>query len=507
MPGVLGVLVVDHAVIHKEFCNMIHRNIIKRTPLFIIALFALASAAAFAAEASKQDVLAERIDSIIAQSRQSACKWSIEVVSLDTGTTLYEKNARLSLVPASNTKLFTTAAALHYLGPDFTIKTSFYFDGKLDENGTLNGDLVVYGRGDPNISGRFADRPTRIFEEIVNSLLSLGLREVRGDIIGDDSYFDSQYYGPWPDTDANRWYAARVSALSFNDNCIDIRVSPSTPGLRANISKSPWTSYVKVINRATTTNRKQNSVWFTPAADGNIVINGQIWTGRQVEVLYVPVQNPALYSATVFKETLERSEVPVSGKARVLRPNEMSVAHRDGAVLVAEYESLPLSEMIKVVNKRSQNLHAELLLKQIGRKAGFGGSFQGGAKAIDQFLLEMELYPVDIQDGSGLCRTNRASAHSIVQLLKYMDSSAWAEVYRDSLAVAGVDNSVRSMAGIAPNGNLVGKTGSLNKVVAFSGYATGRTERLAFSIIANNFNDAYRVKEARNKICRELARY
>ncbi|GAB4330965.1 MAG: D-alanyl-D-alanine carboxypeptidase/D-alanyl-D-alanine-endopeptidase [Candidatus Abyssubacteria bacterium] len=478
----------------------------KRMVIFTIAPLILVSAVCFA-EASKQDILAERIDSIIAQSRQGACTWSIEVVSLDTGKTLYEKNARLSIVPASNTKLFTTAAALHYLGPDFTIKTSFYFDGALDENGTLNGDLVIYGRGDPNISGRFTNRPTQIFEEIANSLVSLGLRTVGGDVIGDDSYFDSRYYGPWPDTDSNRWYAARVSALSFNDNCLDIRVSPSTPGLRANISKSPWTSYVKVVNRATTTNRRKNSVWFTPTSDGKVVIHGQIWTGRQVETLYVPVDNPTLYTTTVFKETLERSDVRINGKARVLRPNEMSVAHRDDAALVAEYESPPLSEMIKIVNKRSQNLHAELLLKQIGRAAGFGGSFEGGVKAVERFLLESDLYPIDIKDGSGLCRSNRASAHSIVQLLKHMDSTKWAEVYRDSLAVAGVDNSLRSMAGTVPNGSVVGKTGSLKKVIAFSGYATGKTERLAFSIIANDFEESYRVREARDRICRELARY
>jgi D-alanyl-D-alanine carboxypeptidase/D-alanyl-D-alanine-endopeptidase (penicillin-binding protein 4) len=476
------------------------------------AVFVLAvSAVATGESVSKKEALARRIDSILAKANADEATWAVEVVSLDTGETLYEKNAHALLIPASNMKLFTTAAALDCLGPDFTTKTSFYFDGGLGEDGALDGNLIIYGRGDPNISGRFTGKPTTIFEQIASSLKSLDLREVCGDIVGDDSYFDSEYYGPWPQDESCKWYAARVSALSFNDNCIDIYVWPgASPGARAKVAKSPQTSFVRVINKASTTSHRSNSAWASPVADGTaILVGGSIWSRKKEEVLYFPVESPPLYAATVFKETLEREGVSVEGKARTLGADRKS-AVPPGAVPVVEHGSLPLSEMIKVVNKRSQNLHAELILKLVGLRAGEGPTFDGGAKAVRDFATKAGVNPgsVIINDGSGLSRMNRASAHSIVQLLKFMDASKWSDAFRDSLAIPGVDNSVRTMSRAVPTGKVVGKTGSLKNVLAFSGYATAKSERLAFSIIVNGFEgDSSRIREARDRICRELARY
>ncbi len=474
--------------------------------------FVLAVSAVAAGESvSKKDVLAGRIDAIVAEANADEATWAIEVVSLDTGETLYAKNARALLVPASNMKLFTTAAALERLGPDFTTKTSFYFDGTLGEDGALDGNVIIYGRGDPNISGRFTDKPTSIFEQVAASLKALGLREVRGNIVGDDSYFDSEYYGPWPEDESCKWYAARVSALSFNDNCVDIYVWPgASPGAKAKVAKSPKTSFVRVINRASTTSHRSNSAWISPVGDGTaVLVGGSIWSRKKEEVLYFPVESPPLYAATVFRETLEREGVKVAGKARTLGADHKS-AVPPGAVPVVEHESLPLSEMIKVVNKRSQNLHAELLLKQVGLQAGEGPTFDGGAKAVRHFATRAGVRPdsVIINDGSGLSRTNRASADSIVQLLTFMDASKWSDAFRDSLAIPGVDNSLRTMSRAVPAGKVVGKTGSLKNVLAFSGYATAKSERLAFSIIVNGFEgDSSRIREARDRICRELARY
>ena len=475
-------------------------------------LFVLIVSPVVAGEVVSRDALRSRIDSILKQANADRCKWALEVVSLDTGETLYERNADLPLTPASNTKLFTTAAALRYLGPDFTVKTSFYFDGDVDGNGILHGNLIIYGRGDPNISGRFSNNPTSVFEQIADSLKTLGLREVSGDVVGDDSCFDSQYYGPWLREESGNWYAARVSALSFNDNCMNICVSPgAAPGTRANVSKYPKTSYGQVINRASTTSSRKNGVWATCGGDESdesaIIVNGKIWTGRREEVVCLPVAEPTLYAATVFKETLEHKGIRITGKVRVLDPGEKS-AVSPGMTPIFEHESLPLSEMIKVVNKRSQNLHAELLLKQVGLKAGLQPSFDGGARAVDLFLREVGVPPesVSLHDGSGLCRSNRVTVHSIIQLLKFMDESKWRDAYRDSLAVAGIDNSLRSMYGM--RSKVIGKTGSLDGVSAFSGYVNGETERLAISMIVNGYKGGgYRVKQVRDKICKELAQY
>jgi D-alanyl-D-alanine carboxypeptidase/D-alanyl-D-alanine-endopeptidase (penicillin-binding protein 4) len=166
--------------------------------------------------------------------------------------------------------------------------------------------------------------------------------------------------------------------------------------------------------------------------------------------------------------------------------------------------------MIKVVNKRSQNLHAELILKQIGLHSGFGPTFEGGASAVEDFVdaAEIDRDSVIIYDGSGLSTQNRASAHSFVQLLRFMETSVWSEPFRESLAVVGTDRTLRSLAPVVPRGSILAKTGSLKNAISLSGYANGKTERLAFSIIANDFKgDQFQIKQVRNKICKELVNY
>ncbi len=485
----------------------------RRLLLFAICLLLclVAAPSALGEDTVSAKVLGKRIDEILEKHGPDASKWAIEVVSLDSGKVLYGRNAESAMIPASNVKLFTAAAALFYLGPDFTTRTSVCFGGELGDGGVLNGDLILYGRGDPNISGRFTDSPTAIFEEFAGSLKALGLREVRGDVVGDDSYFDSEYFGPWPEKDSRKWYAARVSALSFNDNCIDIYLWPGqSAGARAKVACSPATSYARLVNRATTTNRKHNSVWVSPGTnDSTIVVGGSVWSGKKEQILYYAVDSPALYAATVFKETLEREGIPVSGKARGLAsPGRSAVP--PGAVAVVEHESQPLSEMIKVVNKRSQNLHAELILKQLGLHAGNGPTFEGGIEAVRKFLAKAGINSeaVQIYDGSGLSRSNRASAHAIVELLKFMDQSKWRDVFRESLAVAGVDDSLKSMSkSVAPEA-IRGKTGSLKGVLAFSGYADGTWERLAFAIVVNDGEGKpYELRQIRDRICKELAEF
>ncbi len=487
-----------------------------RRPIFVVItlcllLVFLLFPANAADEYSKKETLVRRIDSILNRTATGGTV-AVEVVSLDTGETLYSRNANASMIPASNMKLFTTAAALQYLGPDFKTITSIYLNGKLGQDGVLDGDLIIYGRGDPNISGRFSDGDTTsIFKEMVESLKAKGLQKVNGSIIGDDSYFDAEYYGPWLPEESHKWYAAKVSALSFNDNCIDIYVTPGpAPGKRAKVGQSPWTSYMRIRNRTSTTTSRNNSVWVSPHPDPSIIlVGGRIWHRKKGELLWFPVESPPLYAATVFKETLERAGVRVSGKPQALGSDHKSVVPA-GAMPVIEHESLPLSELVKVVNKRSQNLHAELLLKHVGLNQGLGPTFSGGTRAIRNFLKTagIDTNAVVIYDGSGLCRSNRATAHSIVRLLKYMDAGQSRDVFRDSLAVVGADESLRTMRWIVPAQKVRAKTGSLKNVLSLSGYADGKSERLAFSFIANDFEQGSQgAKEARDRICAELVKY
>jgi D-alanyl-D-alanine carboxypeptidase/D-alanyl-D-alanine-endopeptidase (penicillin-binding protein 4) len=485
------------------------RKAVLATALFLVVVLSLTTASA--ENSLSYQKLADRIDAFLGHAESGKCTIAAKVVSLKTGEVVYERNGRRLMIPASNTKLFTTTAALHYLKPDFTVKTSFCFDGDLDEQGVLHGDLIIYGRGDPNISGRFTDRPAEIFERVAETLQSLGLREVNGDIIGDDSYFDARYYGPWPANDANKWYAARVSALSFNDNCIDICVTPAdSPGEKPKIAQSPPTSYANVVNKAYTTSKRNNSVWAATGGDGSEVqVRGKIWTGKSEEILNFPVETPALYTATVFKETLERKGVQVCGRARELE-DEIGSAVPAGTVPVVDWQSYPLSEMIKVINKRSQNLHAELLLKQVGLQAGRGASFEGGTRAVHEFArsIGIPLEQIELHDGSGLCRSNQVTVEAIVRLLQYMDNGIYKKVFRESLATVGEDESLQALSNLVPPGTVIGKTGSLSGVFAFSGYADGKSDRFAFSIIANNLpNGSYAMKQARDRICRELVNF
>jgi D-alanyl-D-alanine carboxypeptidase/D-alanyl-D-alanine-endopeptidase (penicillin-binding protein 4) len=477
----------------------------------VLLLLMLSPPMVQAKDAQEKPSLAQRIESILKLEKANGGTWAVEVAALDTGETLCDMNSRRAMLAASNMKLFTTAAALHFLGPDFKMKTSFYFTAKPDAKGTLDGDIIIYGRGDPNISARFQDSPTSIFEDIARELKARGLRKVTGDIIGDDSFFDAQYYGPWLPGEKHKWYAARVSALSFNDNCIDVYVRPGrAPGAKASVQYLPKTTYARVVKKVSTSSRKGDAPWLSPLNGGrNVLVGGKIWTGKGVEELWYPVESPPLYAATVFREVLELEGIKVVGKARAIGPDHKT-AVPSGAEPAYEHVSLPLSEMIKVVNKRSQNLHAELLLKHIGLKTGHGPSFKGGLRAIRDFLKEVGLEEDSLRfmDGSGLSRDNRASAYSIVRLLKYMAESEHAECFSDSLAISGVDKSLRGMNWIAPEGKIHAKTGWLKNTLALSGYVDGKTRRLAFSIIVNDYTaDTARIRRARDRICAEIAKY
>lgn len=449
-------------------------------------------------------------------------RWSVMVVSLDRGDTLFNHAGAEALTPASGLKLFTTAAALYYLGPHFRYNTFLLTDGTI-ESGVLNGDLVVYGTGDPTFSGRFGRRD-RIWLAFADTLKALGVREIRGAVVGDASYFAGAGNGRgWQESYINASYAAPSSALSYAENIATLQIKPGPVGGRPAVSLVDAEEGIVVINEATTVARGRSWINATRTAyDGPIVVRGQISRGTVSIQRTIPVADPPRYAAGVFAEVLKDNGISVTGGVKsVTSPAESPVTGRvvfapalDSVApvrVIAIHQSPPLIEILDIINKKSHNLMAEQALRTVGRVATGEGSVEGGFKAVRQ-LLEKETGSVPetlhMDDGSGLSVLDRTSARDFIQLLSFMAKSPMFEEYWSTLPEAGVRGGLRRMGGTPAQGNLKAKTGTINYVSSLSGYVKAADgERLAFSIIANNVPSTYRAKRIEDAIGVRLASY
>ena len=482
--------------------------------------------------ASHQSVAA-RIDSIISEPGLSEGFWGIEVVSVSTGKVLYAHEPEKLFTPASNTKLFTTAAALALIGPDYTFRTTVETNGTLDKHGRLTGDLVLVGRGDPNLSGRElpytlhtqrTGHPIQVLEELADELVQKGVKYIDGDVIADDSYFAFERYGEgWSQDDLVWADGAPVSALTVNDNVVFVNILPADrAGEHAFVSITPVADYYRIDNRMIT----------TPAGTGRkIFINREPGSTRLTLWGNMPlddpganealaIEDPAEFAVSIFRQLLASRGIAVYGRDRTrhtelaslstltvtaLAParggDEPSRALQTQPLVLASHESKPLIEDVRVINKVSQNLHAEILLRLLGREKGTAGTVEGGLEVVRGFLNRVGI-PSDqyvFYDGSGLSRQNLVTPSAVVQLLRYAASQPWGASFRDTLPVAGVDGSLSErFLNVDVQGHVYGKTGSLNGVKTLSGYATtDKGEPVAFSILSNNFNlPAKRVTDA-----------
>ncbi|MBA3583901.1 MAG: D-alanyl-D-alanine carboxypeptidase/D-alanyl-D-alanine-endopeptidase [Gemmatimonadetes bacterium] len=416
----------------------------------------------------------------------------VAVFAVDRGIPLYLHNADVPVLPASNMKLYTTAAALGRLGPDFQYTTSLYVDGLIRPDGTLDGDLILVGRGDPTISGRFyGDSVTYVFDRFAAELRKLGLRRVRGDLIGDASYFDdARIASGWESSNLLWWYGARASALSFNDNVVTIEVRPGGwVGAPPGVSFHPRADRLVVINEAVTGGaRGGRSIGIRRRPDiGGYEIRGRIPIRSGPLRYVVAVEDPALFAASAFRDRLERSGIAIEGDIEVLQGWErrMYASPR----LVVSQTSPRLIEIVKVINKHSHNFFAEQVLKTLGAVFEGEGSFDEGSEVVREFLDEIDVsaWGVRIEDGSGLSRYNAVTAKMTAELLVAMADHPRFQEFYDSLLIAGEDGDPRRLNAPAARGNVHSKTGTLKGVSALSGYVTtGDGELLVFSVISNN---------------------
>jgi D-alanyl-D-alanine carboxypeptidase/D-alanyl-D-alanine-endopeptidase (penicillin-binding protein 4) len=413
-----------------------------------------------------------------------------------TGAVLYERNARRHFVPASNLKLVVTASALDALGPDYVWRTSLHAGGAVREDGTLDGDLVLYGRGDPNLSGRFSSGgPTAVLEALADSLRARGVRRVAGGVVADESWFEGEHTRPdWEAYDLLWWYAAPVSALSFNDNSIDFTIRPGAPGSPPRITGSPPSSFWSLRNEARTVTRLDSAsvpLDFTREPGTNrVTAYGEIAADAPQDTESFAVVNPAGWAGTVFREALEASGIEVVRDSVVVVSDPgLSPVPADGAALV-EHVSVPLSRVIATVNQRSQNLHAELLLKTLGRETRGTGSFEGGLAAEREFLRAIGVAEdaVHVRDASGLSSGNLVTPEALVTLLRAMRRHPHAGAFLSSLAAPGGEGELRVRFADRPEAaGLRAKTGYIRHVNALSGYLVPSAgDTLVFSILSNN---------------------
>jgi serine-type D-Ala-D-Ala carboxypeptidase/endopeptidase (penicillin-binding protein 4) len=474
--------------------------------------------------AAPRNAVAKRIDAVLASPDLDRGFWGIAVVAVDTGKTLYARNAEKLFTPASNTKLFTTAAALALIGPNYTSRTTVETNGTLDKYGRLTGDLVLIGRGDPNLSGRELpyllrtqrnDHPIQVLEQLADALVQKGVKYVDGDVVADDSYFAFERYGEgWSQDDLVLADGAPVSALTINDNVVFVNILPADrAGERAFVSIAPFADYYRVDNRIITTPAGTGRRIFINREPGATLLT--LWGNMPLDDAganeALAIENPAEFAAALFRQLLENRGIVVYGKQRSRHTELASLSTltvtatapaRGGdesvrvplsqSLVLASHESKPLIEDVRVINKVSQNLHAEILLRLLGREKGTAGTVEGGLEVLHGFLNQAGVPPEQyvFYDGSGLSRQNLVSPQAIVQLLCYAAAQPWGISFRDTLPVAGVDGSLADrFSNLDPRVHVYAKTGALGGVRALSGYATTvKGQKVAFSILSNNFN-------------------
>jgi serine-type D-Ala-D-Ala carboxypeptidase/endopeptidase (penicillin-binding protein 4) len=474
-------------------------------------------------QAASHNSTARRIQTVLSGSDLSRGFWGIKVVSLDSGKTVYAQDADKLFTPASNTKLFTTAAALALIGPNYTFRTTVETTGTLDRYGRLSGDLVLVGRGDPNLSGRELpyslhtrrnDHAIQVLEQLADALVQKGVKYVDGDIIADDSYFAFERYGEgWSQDDLVLADGAPVSALTINDNVLFVNILPADrAGERVFVSIAPFADYYQVDNRIITTPAGTERKVFLNREPGSTRLT--LWGNMPLDDVGVnealAIDDPAEFAAALFRQLLANRSIVVYGKQRTRHTELASLStltvtatapagggdnSHEGlsqAMVLATHESKPLIEDIRVTNKVSQNLHAEILLRLLGREKGTSGTVEGGLEVLRGFLNQVGVPPdaYAFYDGSGLSRQNLVSPDAVVSLLRYAAGQEWGASFRDTLPVAGIDGSLAErLTNLDSRAHVCAKTGSLGGVKALSGYATTvKGDHLAFSILSNNFN-------------------
>ncbi len=425
----------------------------------------------------------------------------ISVIDLDNDEQLVSINSNKQFIPASNMKIIATIAALSLLGPDFHFSTRLAID---------NNNLVIIGDGDPGLGdSKLLAQNNLDLEKLIsfwiNEIIKRNITHIDS-LIVDDRVFDQQFVHPnWPVKQLDRHYCAQVAGVNFNDNCLDIYATPHGPGISPDITTIPVNAPVDLSNLlVTTTDRKKyNAINPTRTPDTNrITVRGHIRT-RQISPVRITINDPPMFLANTLASRLKNLDISINTVRHAL-PQETF----NKASTIAEVRT-PLTEIVKRSNKNSVNLFAEALLKRIGRRVtGESGSWANGTATIRAFLAEIlgsHAALIIIDDGSGLSQNNRVTPNLITQLLRYADRQPLTTIarrrqypdisnaFKQSLAIGKTDGTLKKRFKLINlnkerNVTILAKSGTIDNVVALSGYIINNQQTYAFSIILNNHN-------------------
>ena len=443
---------------------------------------------------------AARAEALLGTGTAGKGDWGLLIVDAESGETLYQQNADRYFVPASNMKLFTTALALAKLGPEYRFHTTLETSGQISSEGVLTGDLVLVGRGDPNLSNRkfpyelkeeFDGPPEKALAELANALAAKGVEQISGDVIGDDSFFPRERYPNGWEIDDMVWeYGAAISSIVVDDNTVALTLTPGElPGSAVQAAVSPATPDFVVENNLVTSAAEVKSDLTLAREPGSnlVVVKGTLPAKSAPRKLILAIEEPAQHAAAVLKRMLEEHGIKIRGVARAR--HDLPKTQEDPTVL-AEHVSVPLGEGIKLINKISQNLHTEMLLRTVGRQSGVWATPDDLMKVPQDFYASAGIAPDDViqTDASGLSRHDLVTPRAVVTLLSFAQKQPWFGIYYGSLPVAGLDGTLEDrMKNTLAAGRIHAKTGSVEHVRTLSGFAeTPSGRRLIFSFLSNN---------------------
>jgi len=489
----------------------------RRIALLIYLLLIWVSSAA--AQPKTLPELRSKISEVLAKPELSSAMVGIKVVSLDTGKVLFEENATKLLRPASNMKLYTVAAALDRLSPDYRFSTSVYAYTRPDGSGIVHGNLTIYGRGDPSIAARFNKGDYfKSIDDLATRIAAAGVKRVEGDIVGDESYFIGPKYGSgWNWEDLTWYYGAEITPLTANDNALDLFVKPGAAiGQPALITTGPPDPLLTIVNKVTTSAKgsRREILIHRGLGENTITITGSIPLEDRGYTGGIGISHPALLFVYMLRTSLAHKGVTITGASRVSGPTAqptlitgVTISGQNGSSTssspfqneIATLKSPPFSMIAAQTLKPSQNLYTELILRTLGKvtpppamTSNFTQTSEElGLEAVKSFLKSVGLRPeaLVLDDGSGLSRNDMITAEASIQLLTFMSKHRYATVFRDALPIGGVDGTLRNrFKGTPAENNVRAKTGSLSSAASLGGYlTTAGGEKLAFSIMVNNY--------------------
>lgn len=452
-------------------------------------------------------VLKETLDEV----RIEGAITGISVRKADTGEIIFEEFGNLRLKPASNLKLFTAAATLENLGPDYRFTTELRTDGRIVD-GVLEGNLYLVGKGDPTL---LEDD----FNQLASSLAEVGVHSMSGNLIGDDTWFDKiRLSSGITHPDEVHYYAAEVSALTaspskdYDTGSLSLEISTGLrEGCRTEVSLTPETEYISVINHSTTASAdRPNTLNITRRRNSNeIVIEGEMPLEEPMTCQVVAVPDPTLYAMRLFHRALLNSDIQLCGNCEIQQGQVPA-----GTALLTERQSIPLSELLLPFMKLSNNGIGEIFVKEMGKVMRKEGSWETGLAILEETIskLEVNTETMQFKDGSGMSHVNLIPANEITQLLYSAQQASWFGHFFTSLPVAGVEE--KTIGGTLRNrmnegfakGNVFAKTGTLATASSLAGYATTRDgEKMIFAVVTNN--DLTENKSLEDSIAHAIAGY